>query len=96
MKLIGIEVPFQTLFKLEPNTLLVVVSDTNGDIRLVKVDSNSIADAEDAVLSVESVSSRAASTASAVSAASAVMATPCGAPRCCLVKRDGKWVWVPC
>lgn len=23
-------------------------------------------------------------------------ATPCGAPRCCLVYVSGSWIWVPC
>ncbi|MFZ1641889.1 MAG: hypothetical protein WAV07_10780 [Candidatus Contendobacter sp.] len=42
MKLTGVEVPFQTLFKLEPNTVLAVISDDKGEIRMVKVDHDSI------------------------------------------------------
>jgi len=42
MKLTGIEVSVDSLFKLEPNTMLAVVSDERGEIRLVKIDNRSL------------------------------------------------------
>lgn len=42
MKLTGIEVPVETLDNIEPDTVLVVISDENGGIRVVKVDHDSI------------------------------------------------------
>ena len=44
MKLIGVEVPLKTPFTLERNTILMVISDEHGVIRLVKIDKKSIAD----------------------------------------------------
>ena len=38
MKLTGVEVPAETLFKLQPNTVIAVISDDKGEIRTVKVD----------------------------------------------------------
>lgn len=42
MKLTGVEVPSETLSKIEPNTALVVISDENGKINVVKIDRKSI------------------------------------------------------
>jgi|OpeIllAssembly_1097287.scaffolds.fasta_scaffold07821_2 hypothetical protein len=42
MKMTGVEVPFETLSKIEPNTVLVVISDDQGKVRVVKVDHPSI------------------------------------------------------
>ena len=42
MKLTGVEVPTETLFKLQPNTVIAVISDDKGEIRVVKVDHGSI------------------------------------------------------
>ena len=42
MKLTGVEVPTETLFKLPPNTVIAVISDDKGEIRKVKVDHDSI------------------------------------------------------
>ncbi len=38
MKLTGVEVPFENVFKLEPNTFLALISDSKGVIRLMQVD----------------------------------------------------------
>lgn len=46
MKLTGIEVPFDTLSTLEPDTILIVISDRDGIQKLVKIDNQSIADGE--------------------------------------------------
>ena len=43
MKLIGVEIPFDTLYTLEPDTVLVVISDQNGIKKLVKIDNPSLA-----------------------------------------------------
>lgn len=42
MKLTGVEVPVATLSKIEPNTVLVVLSDDKGETRVIKVDRDSI------------------------------------------------------
>lgn len=42
MKLTGVEVPVDSLNNLEPHSVLVVISDENGRIRMVKVDHDSI------------------------------------------------------
>jgi hypothetical protein len=42
MKLTGVEVPFENVFKLEPNTFLALISDNKGVIRLVQVDRESV------------------------------------------------------
>ena len=41
MSLSGIEVPVETLSNIQPNTILVVISDHQGKIRVVKVDPQS-------------------------------------------------------
>ncbi len=46
MKLTGVEVPFDMLATLEPDTILVVISDQDGVKKLVQVDNQSIADGE--------------------------------------------------
>lgn len=46
MKLTGIEVPVETLSDIEPNTVLVVLSDDEGKVRVVKVDPSSMAAGE--------------------------------------------------
>lgn len=46
MKMTGVEVPFETLSKPEPNTIWVVILDKDGAKRLVKVNNQSIADNE--------------------------------------------------
>jgi hypothetical protein len=46
MKLTGVEVSVDSLFKLEPNTMLAVVSDERGEIRLVKIDNRSLREGE--------------------------------------------------
>ena len=51
MKLTGIEAPFATLLKPEPNSMYVVVSDEKGETRVIKVDNGSLAENE-AVLRV--------------------------------------------
>ena len=51
MKLTGVEVPFDTLATLEPDTILVVISDRDGVKKLVRIDHQSIADGQ-VVLSV--------------------------------------------
>jgi hypothetical protein len=43
MSLIGVEVPDNTLKNIGPNTVLVVISDDTGKVRVVKVDHQSIA-----------------------------------------------------
>ncbi len=53
MKLTGVEVPAETLFKLQPNTVIAVISDDKGEIRTVKVNHDSIAK-DEAFLSVAS------------------------------------------
>ncbi len=52
MKLTGIEVPFDILSTLEPDTILVVISDQDGIKKLVKIDNLSLPDGE-VVLRVE-------------------------------------------
>lgn len=42
MKLTGVEVPVATLEKIEPNTVLVAISNDKGEVRVVKVDHHSI------------------------------------------------------
>jgi hypothetical protein len=42
MNLTGVEVSCDALFKLQPNTVLVVISDKDGSTRLVQVDHDSI------------------------------------------------------
>lgn len=42
MKLTGIEVPVETLSNIEPNTVLVVISDNQGKVRVVKIDNSSM------------------------------------------------------
>ncbi|MBK8533876.1 MAG: hypothetical protein IPL59_01405 [Candidatus Competibacteraceae bacterium] len=42
MKLTGVEVPVETLDNVDPDTVLIVISDENGGIRVVKVDHDSI------------------------------------------------------
>ncbi len=46
MKLTGVEIPFRSPFTLEPNTVLAVISDQDGVIRMVKIDKESIPDDE--------------------------------------------------
>lgn len=46
MKLTGIEVPLDTLSTLEPDTILIVISDKDRVKKLVKIDNQSIADGE--------------------------------------------------
>lgn len=41
MKLAGVEIPLESLSKLEPNTILVTVSDKQGGIKLIKIDNPS-------------------------------------------------------
>ncbi|MDS4041238.1 MAG: hypothetical protein RKP20_08690 [Candidatus Competibacter sp.] len=43
MSLTGVEVDVATLGNIEPNTVLVVISDDTGKVRVVKVDHQSIA-----------------------------------------------------
>ncbi|HRD50389.1 MAG: hypothetical protein JNK95_10680 [Candidatus Competibacter sp.] len=38
----GVEVPFETLSKIEPNTVFIVISDEKGVVKIVKVNHNSI------------------------------------------------------
>ena len=42
MKLKGKEVPAETLSNIEPNTVLMVISDDKGKVKIVKVDHDSI------------------------------------------------------
>ena len=42
MPLTGFEVPVKTLNKVDPDTVLVVISDEKGAVRIVKVDHHSI------------------------------------------------------
>ena len=42
MKLTGVEVPVETLSNIEPNTVLMVISDDQGKARAVKIDNSSI------------------------------------------------------
>ncbi len=51
MKLTGVEVSMDSLFKLGSNTMLAVISDERGEIRLVKIDNQSLTEG-DAVLRV--------------------------------------------
>ncbi len=46
MKLTGVEVSVESLFKLEPNTMLSIISDEHGEIRLVKIDNRSLPEGE--------------------------------------------------
>ena len=41
MKLTGVAVPAETLSNIQPNTILMVISDQQGTIRVVKVDPQS-------------------------------------------------------
>lgn len=49
MKLTGVEVPVDTLSKVEPNTVLMVISDEKGKVKVVKVDRDSISQSESLV-----------------------------------------------
>lgn len=49
MKLTGVAVPSETLSKIEPNTALMVISDENGKISVVKIDRKSIESGESLV-----------------------------------------------
>lgn len=49
MKLTGVEVPVDTLSEVEPNTVLMVISDENGKTKVVKVDRDSISQGESLV-----------------------------------------------
>jgi len=49
MKLTGVEVPVDTLAKIEPNTVLMVISDEKGAVTVVKLDQDSIAENESLV-----------------------------------------------
>ncbi len=49
MKLTGVEVPAETLSKVEPNTVLMVISDEKGKLNVVKVDRNSISQGQSLV-----------------------------------------------
>lgn len=53
MKLTGFEVPAETLFKLQPNTVIAVISDDKGEIRTIKINHDSITK-DEAFLSVAS------------------------------------------
>ncbi|MDG4597934.1 MAG: hypothetical protein P9F75_19980 [Candidatus Contendobacter sp.] len=46
MSLTGVELPASTLGNIEPNTVLVVISDEKGKARVAKVDYQSIAKSE--------------------------------------------------
>ncbi len=46
MKLTGVEVPFETVSNMAPNTVLVVIADDEGKIRVVKVDPSSMTEDE--------------------------------------------------
>jgi len=46
MRLTGVEVPVDTLSKVEPNTVLMVISDEKGKVKVVKVDRDSISQSE--------------------------------------------------
>lgn len=46
MKLTGVEAPFETLSNMEPNTVLVVIADNQGAVRVVKVDPSSMTEGE--------------------------------------------------
>lgn len=41
MKLTGVEMPAETLSNIQPNTILMVISDNQGTVRVVKVDPQS-------------------------------------------------------
>ena len=49
MKLTGVEVPVDTLSKVEPNTVLMIISDENGKTKVVKVDRESVKKGESLV-----------------------------------------------
>jgi hypothetical protein len=46
MKLTGVGIPAKGLSKLEPGTMLVIVSDQDGKKKYIKIDSQSMADSE--------------------------------------------------
>ncbi len=46
MKLTGVEVAVETLFKLEANTVMVIVSDADGKIKLIKADNHPVPDGD--------------------------------------------------
>ena len=46
MKMTGIEVSFDTLSALEPNTVFVVIADQDGANKLIKIDNQSFVDDE--------------------------------------------------
>lgn len=46
MKLTGVDIPADALPKLKPDTMLVVVSDSNGQTKYIKIDGQSIANSE--------------------------------------------------
>lgn len=97
MKLTGVEVPAETLFKLEPNTFLAVISDKDGNVRVIKVEAHDDMTHSIPADTVLCVAEASASASDAVSSmAKEVSATPYGASRSCLKYRDGEVRWVPC
>lgn len=97
MKLTGVEVPTEALFKLEPNTFLAIISDKDGNVRVIKVEAHDDVTHSIPADTALSVTEANAPISDAVSSmAKRISATPCGAPRCCLKYQDGEWVWVPC
>lgn len=46
MKLTGIETPFEGLSSIEPNTVLVVIANEQGTVKVVKIDPASIAEGD--------------------------------------------------
>jgi hypothetical protein len=46
MSLTGVEVPVEALDNIEPNTVLVVISDEQGTVNVVKVDPSSLVDGD--------------------------------------------------
>jgi hypothetical protein len=49
MSLTGVEVSVETLSKVEPNTVLMVISDEKGNLNVVKIDRDSISQGQSLV-----------------------------------------------
>ncbi len=81
MKLVGIEIPLESLSKLEHNTILIVVSDEQGETKLIKIENPSFLE-PDAVLKVAGSATKNGET------------QPQGG---CYVWNGVRWVWMdPC
>lgn len=91
MKLTGVEVPAETLFKLEPNTFLAVVSDKDGNVRVIEVEARddvTHSTPADTILCVAGASTPPSDTVSSMAKG--------GSARRCLICLEGTWTWKDC